>query len=121
MQHSAHAGHFFRVRRVNADDARVRVRTAQKFRVQHARQLHIERIFCRARYAFNAIHARNRLADHAQILLHIPRLRLGRFDPRKFFADAPFVFDFGFDKFRHVLICELRFMIFDLLTPNPPR
>ena len=63
-----HAGHCLRFRHVNRLDARVRMRTPQDLRVEHARQLHVVRILRAPGDPLARVDARRRMADDLHLI-----------------------------------------------------
>ena len=83
--HGEHAGDGERLRRVDALDARVRVRAARDVQVQHARQLHVVDVVAAASDETRVFLALDALADAADLNRHLgpslPRSRAS-FGPR---------------------------------------
>src|SRR4029077_17671263 len=63
-----HAGHGLRFRHVDRLDARVRMRTPQHLRVEHARQLHVVRVLRAPGDPLASVDARRRVPDDLHLI-----------------------------------------------------
>src|SRR2546423_1037451 len=70
--YGAHAGNLSRLRRINADDARVRVRRAHDATVEHAGQATVVRVEGRAAHLHGRVHARQTVVQERVLVVRAP-------------------------------------------------
>src|SRR4029453_18313566 len=76
-QHGGDARKLFGLRGIDLDNARVRMRTVNHARMEHSRQLEIQRIVDAARYPLLRVYHADRLSNrHASFLVSTPATML---------------------------------------------